>query len=203
MISKLKYALLPLYSKLGRAYLRFYKGVELSNSCTIWGLPRILKKKGSRIILHPSTTLISYDRFNPIVSKKIKLITFSSRAVIEIGDGAGISGSHIACCEKISIGAKTIIGADCLIFDWKAHDYDPDTAWVCRKGIRGAPINIGKNCYIGTRCTILKGVTIGDNCVVSAGTIVNKDIPAGHLASGNPMTFTPLPERLGGPREEA
>ena len=49
------------------------------------------------------------------------------------------------------------------------------------------------------RCIILKGVTIGDDCVIAAGTLVNRDIPSGHLAIGNPATITPLPERLGGP----
>lgn len=43
---------------------------------------------------------------------------------------------------------------------------------------------------------ILKGVTIGDNCVIAAGSVITKDVPAGHLAQGNPATYTPLPERL-------
>ncbi len=178
------------------------KGVNVGKNCNLLGRIQVLRKPGSQIILHNHVAIISSARFNPLVRQNTSLITFSPRAVIELATGAGISGSHIACCERVYIGEKTIIGADTLIFDWKAHDYTPENGWVGRKGIHGAPIHIGAKCYIGTRCTILKGVTIGDYCVVSAGTIVNKDIPAGHLASGNPMTITPLPERLGGPKPE-
>lgn len=47
-------------------------------------------------------------------------------------------------------------------------------------------VNIGSNIYFGTNVTILKGVTIGDNCVIAAGSIVTKDIPSGSVAAGIP-----------------
>jgi len=45
---------------------------------------------------------------------------------------------------------------------------------------------IGRNCFIGTRATILPGVTVGDNCIVAAGAVVNTDLPSGTIAAGNP-----------------
>lgn len=48
------------------------------------------------------------------------------------------------------------------------------------------PITIGNNVWIGAQVCILPAVTIGDNCVIGAGSMVNKDIPAGSLAVGNP-----------------
>ncbi len=48
------------------------------------------------------------------------------------------------------------------------------------------PVMIGKNVWITSRCIILPGVTIGDNCVIGAGSVVTKDIPANSLAAGNP-----------------
>lgn len=47
-------------------------------------------------------------------------------------------------------------------------------------------IVIGKNCFIGCRTTILAGVHIGDNSIIGAGSIVNRDIPANTIAAGNP-----------------
>ncbi len=49
-----------------------------------------------------------------------------------------------------------------------------------------APIKIGNNVFIGQRAMILPGVEIGDNCVIGAGAIVTRDIPAGYVAVGIP-----------------
>lgn len=48
------------------------------------------------------------------------------------------------------------------------------------------PIHIGKNCWLGAGVVVLPGVTIGDNSVIGAGSIVTKDIPANVVAVGNP-----------------
>lgn len=45
---------------------------------------------------------------------------------------------------------------------------------------------IGKNCVIGVRSIILPGITIGDSCIVGAGTVVSKDVPANSVVVGNP-----------------
>ena len=49
-----------------------------------------------------------------------------------------------------------------------------------------APIRIGKNCWLGTGVIVLPGVTIGDDTVIGAGSVVTKDIPSGVVAVGNP-----------------
>ena len=48
------------------------------------------------------------------------------------------------------------------------------------------PIRVGNNCFIGCRTTILPNVTIGDNTIIGACSLVNKDIPANVVAVGNP-----------------
>lgn len=49
-----------------------------------------------------------------------------------------------------------------------------------------APVRIGENCWIGARALIMPGVTIGDNTVIGAGSVVTKDIPSNVVAVGNP-----------------
>lgn len=49
-----------------------------------------------------------------------------------------------------------------------------------------APVHIGRNCWIGAGAIILPGITIGDNTVVGAGSVVTKDLPANVVAVGNP-----------------
>lgn len=48
------------------------------------------------------------------------------------------------------------------------------------------PVKIGKRCWIGAGAIILPGVTVGDDTVIGAGSVVTKDIPSGVVAVGNP-----------------
>ena len=48
------------------------------------------------------------------------------------------------------------------------------------------PVVIGNDCWLGANVVVCPGVTIGDNCVIGAGSVVVKDIPANHVAAGNP-----------------
>ncbi len=192
---KLKLILFRALCKMTEWRCRF-KGMRCGKGCTIDGMPYMRIFPGSKLKLGNNVTMLSSKRHNPLIQQRMNIHTCTPQACLEIADYAGISGSHIVCFNRISIGAHTIIGPDTLIFDWKAHDYDSLIGWRGRKSLRGTPISIGSKCYIGARCIILKGVTIGDHCVVSAGTVVNKDIPTGHLAFGNPMQLSPLPEHL-------
>ena len=48
------------------------------------------------------------------------------------------------------------------------------------------PVHIGRNCWIGAGVVIVPGITIGDNVVIGAGSVVTKDIPSNVVAVGNP-----------------
>ncbi|AIL32949.1 sugar O-acetyltransferase [Basilea psittacipulmonis] len=62
------------------------------------------------------------------------------------------------------------------------HPIDPKE----RRGIILSPIHIKKNAWIGANATILPGVTIGENAIVAAGSIVNKDVPDNTIVGGVP-----------------
>lgn len=168
--------------------------------CIVNKPPIICREKGSSIILGNYVTLTSNPRHNPLLTRPVALKTLTPNAVIEMKDHSGISGSSIICCTKVTIGEYTIIGPDTLIYDAIGHDYSPEVGWATRKTRSGRPISIGSKCYIGARAIILNGVTIGDNCVIAAGTVVNRNVPTGHRAAGNPAIITPLPKILGGIR---
>jgi maltose O-acetyltransferase len=107
-------------------------------------------------------------------------------AVIEIGDGAEINNSVFIKSEGpgIVIGRHALLGSRVVIYDSDFHELDPRR----RRGGRPAMgrVELGENVFIGDRVMILKGVEIGADSVVGAGSVVTGSIPAGVIAVGNP-----------------
>lgn len=106
------------------------------------------------------------------------LQTGAENAEINIGDNCGFSGVSIISKYKVTIGNHVNIGANSAIGDCDDH---PDLYKT-----KPAPVFIKDNVWIGMNVIILKGVTIGENTVIGAGSIVTKDIPANVVAAGNP-----------------
>ncbi|MFK0571347.1 sugar O-acetyltransferase [Endozoicomonas sp.] len=102
---------------------------------------------------------------------------------IEIGSNfyANHNLTIIDACN-VTIGDNVLIAPHVMI-STSTHPIDPVER---QKTEYGAPVTIGNNVWIGGNVSILPGVTIGDNCVIGAGSVVNKDIPANNVAVGNP-----------------
>ncbi len=84
---------------------------------------------------------------------------------------------------KVLIGDNVFIAPNCVI-STAGHPIDAEQR---NEGLEIAlPITIGDNVWIGANVTILPGVTIGSNTVIGAGSVVNRDIPEGTVAVGNP-----------------
>lgn len=91
-----------------------------------------------------------------------------------------------ACCHFQDHGG-IVLGDDCLVghnvvFATLNHSLDPEK----RASMIPAPIVVGKKVWIGSNSTILQGVTIGDNSIVAAGSVVTKDVPANTIVGGVP-----------------
>ena len=84
----------------------------------------------------------------------------------------------------VYIGENSLIGHNVVIATLN-HDFDP----YHRGDIHPKPIHIGKRVWIGSGSIILPGVTIGDNSIVGAGSVVTKDVPANTIYAGNPAKF--------------
>lgn len=109
-------------------------------------------------------------------------------AKIVIGDNVGLSGVSLNARERIEIGAGTLIGGNTKIADHDFHPTDsrfrnPDDS----SKIGVSPVSIGAKCFIGGGVLIMKGVRIGDGCVVGAGSVVlGREYPPNSLIAGNP-----------------
>ena len=85
--------------------------------------------------------------------------------------------------NEITFGDDVRIGPNCGIYA-AGHAFDPERRAA---GIEYArPVHIGNNVWIGGHVSIVSGVTIGDNAIIAAGSVVVSDIPANVLAGGNP-----------------
>lgn len=113
------------------------------------------------------------------VNRPCIISTIKEGANICIGDNCGFSGTSIGAALRIMIGDNVRFGANTLVTDSDWH-YDD-----ARSG-PNAEVIIGDNVWVGYGTIILKGVHIGENSVIGAGSIVTSDIPANVIAAGNP-----------------
>ena len=91
------------------------------------------------------------------------------------------SGCRFQDQGGITIGDDCLIGHDVVLATLN-HDMDPSR----RADLHPAPIVIGSRVWIGAKATVLPGVTIGEDAVVGAGSVVTKDVPAGTVVVGSP-----------------
>lgn len=159
---------------------------------TLIGKPSIEKAPNSYIYLGENVTLISEQTANTAGINHPVIISAegpNSRIIIE--DGVGISGASIVTCSSIEIGENTFIGANVNIYGTDFHPIKPEDRQKQKTTVEAPtlPIKIGQNCWLASNVTVLKGVSIGDNSVVGAMSLVNKNIPKNSIYAGVPAKF--------------
>lgn len=92
-------------------------------------------------------------------------------------------GCIILDCAEVYIGEHTLIGPNIGIY---TANHLTDAEERINGGCYGKPVYIGKRVWIGGDVKIVAGVSIGDETVIGAGSVVTKDIPSGVVAAGNP-----------------
>lgn len=131
--------------------------------------------------------LRSWKASNPLApSHPVVLATRRASARIQVGHGCGFTGATIVAATSVIIGDRVLVGANSTIVD---TDFHPLTRAGREADILAgacAPVTIHDDAFIGMHCLILKGVTIGANSVIAAGSVVTRDVPPNVIAAGNP-----------------
>ena len=144
-------------------------------------------------------------------------------AVVRLGRWSWIGhGTKIRAHEgEVEIGAKTVLGQECTISAYQhvsvgrecviadramLIDFDHGVVEVERtiraQGIYKRDVRVGHNCWLGYGACVLRGATVGDNCVIGANTVVTADIPANAVAAGTPARILRMREEPRGLRWE-
>ena len=117
----------------------------------------------------------------------------------KVGDFTLLNGALLMAEERIEIGSHCLVSWNVGIADSDFHPLEPAQRLVdakalapfyenrpARPKLRTAPVIIADNVWIGMNAVILKGVSIGENSVVAAGSVVTKSVPANSVVAGNP-----------------
>ena len=121
--------------------------------------------------------IIQIARYTPFIGQELVIPHILRMKVGKKTSFALMVMPDIMFPEKIAVGENSIIGYNTTLL---AHEY------LIRE-YRLGEIVIGNEVMIGANTTILPGVKIGDGAIVSAGTLVHKDVPSGAFVGGNPM----------------
>ena len=102
-------------------------------------------------------------------------------------DGVFVNNScSFNCMERIEVGNGTMMGEGVRFYD---HDHVYTAEKIEKWQWTTAPIRVGRDCWIGSNVTILKGVTIGDNTIIGAGCLIRNDIPANSVVYNDGHLF--------------
>jgi len=157
-----------------RRNISIEKNVRIGQYCTLSGLG----EKG--ITLKNNVSIGAFS--NIITSMTLNKIGHS----ISIGENVGIGEySYIGGAGPVSIGKDTITGQYLSIHP-ENHTFALKSKPIRLQETTRKGIIIGENCWIGVKVTILDGVSVGNNCIIAAGSVVNKSFPNDSLIAGVP-----------------
>jgi acetyltransferase-like isoleucine patch superfamily enzyme len=113
-------------------------------------------------------------------------------ALLKIGNNVGMSDVTITCHDKIIIGDNVLFGVGTQVRDTNNHSLNPKHRNNPKEDWENkitAAVEIHDNVFIGAYSSILKGVIIGKNSIIGAGSIVTRSIPENEIWAGNPARF--------------
>lgn len=146
--------------------------------------------RGNRVIIRNKGTITLGDdvRLNSYPDGELHrtgLQTFTDSARITIGNDCLVNGTMMFCNEAITVGDHCLFGPGAKLVDNDSHRVGRE--WRVRKlPPASAAIVLHNNVWIGMNALVLKGVAIGENSIVAAGSVVTKNVPPNVIVAGVP-----------------
>lgn len=153
------------------------------------GLPKLMVARGGEFKIGSDFRMNNNMVSNPIGCAQPCMFFVDRGAILTIGNNVQMSQSAVVCHENITIGNHVKLGGGVCIYDTDFHSIDANL----RKNNETDFFNkvkksvvIEDNVFVGAHSIILKGVTIGTNSIIAAGSMVTKNIPSNEIWGGNP-----------------
>ncbi len=160
------------------------KGIEIGKGCRFYGKSYLRRSPMTKIRIGDRCTFRSSFTSNLVgINRPCLITTWYNEAVIEIGNKVGMSGTVIGAAKSIKIEDDVMCGGNVFITDFDWHPVHPARR---HERAKAQPTHIGKNVWVGMNSVVLKGVSIGENSVIAANSVVTRDIPPNVIAGGNP-----------------
>ena len=165
----------------------------------LWAVPLFAarcERAGRRLRLPNGIPYVVGDHLRIVVGDDVTIMRTTigaskvyDRPLLQIGNRSTVGyGTVISVSREIVIGDNVLIGANCLIMDSDDHPVRPASrlAYEPVAAEDVAPVRIGNNVWLGSYATILKGVTIADNSVIAAHSVVTKNVEGNTVYAGFP-----------------
>ncbi|GAB3032296.1 acyltransferase [Spirosoma pulveris] len=172
--------------------VRFYlNNVSYGSGLKSCGIPIVDINDGCSMTIGRSFNINNGRNHNRIGRQQPCFFIADLGGSIQIGDRVGMSCTALVSHNAITIGDDVTIGGNTVIYDTDFHTLitAQRTTFQDNSLAKTAPVVIRNGAFIGAHVTILKGVTIGENAVVGAGSVVTANIPSNELWGGNPAQF--------------
>jgi acetyltransferase-like isoleucine patch superfamily enzyme len=175
-------------------FLKNPKGMLLGKGVTFFNISKIKYGKFLRLGNQVYVSALSKNgiQFGDNVSIGAFSRVIVSTSLNEIGDKISI-GNNVGIGEFAYLGGagSLEIGDECIIGQYLSchpenHNYQDTTISIRHQGVTRKGIKIGKNCWIGSKVTILDGVEIGNGSIIAAGSVVTKSFPENSIIGGIP-----------------
>lgn len=159
--------------------------VRFGSNVRLYGRPRIDNRGTIRLgnkvrLISHSAAYSSGNLMGPV------FLRTSKTGSISIGDDVYLNGTMIISEAAVTIGSRTMIGANTIIVDTNTHNINPKSRLHRWDQIKRKPVAIGEDVWIGSHVLILNGSRIGNGSVIGAGSVVMNDVLPNSLYAGNP-----------------
>lgn len=185
LLKKISAKLMLLNDRIWKLFV-LWPNYKLLKDLLLIGRPQIVIGKDA-VFTYSNPVIMVSDSWRATLGRanRCKLVVYDN-ASLNLGQKVAMSNTTIISTKSIKIGNNVMIGGGCTIVDSDFHSLSPNHWWTNNdvKNMLSKPVVIGDNVFIGMDSLVIKGVTIGNNSIIAARSVVTTQIPENEVWGG-------------------